>query len=229
MTGTYEGLSLPIFGEFYRYRSDQTTQVLYVENDGTFNLTVANTTDSMDNPFHLTYTTSGTTSSGYSGAFYVALNVGGTSSGAFTSQQQHAFATDVTINGTHTGGVGGFYVYLSEGTATLDSAQIYGFYADMQEVGQTDYYSCITLTKANTNMGTVVDAFILCQLQASGTARSLVHMLGTGRPTYFLSHSSSVAGGYLDAVAGVSSDTPVGRIAVLNNAEELFIYLFADS
>ena len=223
--GTWEGLGLPAYGEFYRYDNDQ-VQTLYVEESGIMNLTVANTTDSMDNTLAITNTYSGTVT-GYGNTFYANLQVGGTSSGGASATQYNAFGADITINGTHASGIGGIYVYICEGTATLTDAEPYGGWFDIMELGATNKLSCIRLSKQNTTLGTSVDAFIHCALDGSGTARSLIHMEGTGRPTYFLSHTASTAGGYLDATAGQSGDTPVGRIAVLNNAEVVYLYLFA--
>ena len=144
MAGTFEGLGVPLFGEFYRYTSAQ-VETLYVEDNGVMNLTVANTTDTMDNAFNVSYSCSGTYASGYGHGVHVDMAVNGTSAGAFSSQQFNAFGADVTINGVHTCGIGGLYVYIAEGTATLDTAQVYGGYFDMTACGATDYFSCITL------------------------------------------------------------------------------------
>ena len=228
MTGTMEGLSVPIYGEFYRYSADQ-TQNLYVEDDGVWNLTVSNTTDTHDNIFAITYTTSGTYASGYGNVCYVAMNVGGTSSGGASTHQFNAFGTDITINGTHTAGIGGMYVYIAEGTATLTSAQVYGGWFDIMEIGQTDYLSCLRLSMQTTTIATAIHSFIHCALDGSGTATSLIAMQGSGRPTYFLSHSIQTAGGYYDATAGASDDTPVGRLAVNLAGTAAYIYLFAGS
>lgn len=200
MTGTFEGLSLPIFGEFYRY-SEGGTQNLFVEDNGIFNLTVEHTTTtSADNAFDVALTVSGTAvAGGYGSGVHVGMAVGGVSSGSISGLQHNAFAADVSIGGTQTCGVGGLYIYLSENSATLTSARVYGGYFDIgTDFGTVDYLSCIVLDKHNTTKGTTVDAFILCQLQGSGTASSLIRMQGGAKPVYFLDMSDGAAAGFLD-------------------------------
>ena len=199
MTGTMEGLSVPINGEFYRYSASQ-VQNLFVEDSGVTNLTVKYTGTTADQALAVDYSTSGTQASGYGAGIFVGLGVAGTSTGGFASTQQNAFATDVTVNGTHTCGIGGLYVYLAEGTATLTTAQIYGGYFDIgTDFGTVDYLSCITLDKHNTTKGTTVDAFILCQLQGSGTGTTIIQMQGPAKPTYLLNMSDATVAGMLDA------------------------------
>lgn len=218
-TKSFEGLGLPRLGEYQQEQqtvaddmvtltggTSQTgdffvcedvdgTEKFYIEADGVTNLVITNTTDTMDNALSVHYTTSGTYASGYGQGMHVNLQVGGTSSGGFASQQHNAFGADVTVNGTHTCGIGGLYVYMCEGTATLTSAQVYGGYFDIgTDFGAVDYLSCITLDKHNTTKGTTVDAFINCQLQGSGTATSLINMQGSGKPTYFLTTHATISG-----------------------------------
>lgn len=228
MAGTFEGLGTPLFGEFYRY-SDAGVETLYVEDNGVFNLTVAHTaTASTDNALAVSYSVSGTAvASGYGTAIYANLNVAGESTGGFASLQQNAFAADVTVNGTQTCGIGGIYIYMAEGTATLTSAQVYAGYFDIgTDFGAVDYLSCITLDKHNTTKGTTVDAFILCQLQGSGTGTSLIQMQGPAKPTYFLNCSSGSIQGFFDATAGDGADTPSGRLAVRIGSTTHYLYLF---
>ena len=226
MTGTYEGLSVPINGEFYRYTSGQ-VQTLFVEDNGVFNLTVAQTADATDQALAVSYSTSGTVASGYGAGVFVSMNVSGTSTGAFSTTQQNAFATDVTVNGTQTCGIGGIYVYIAEGTATLTSAQIYGGYFDIgTDMGACDYLSCITLDKHNTTKGTTVDAFILVQLQGGGTASTVLHMQGTDKPAYFLQHSHGTTSGYLDATARAAASS-AHNLAVRVGGTTFYIPLLA--
>ncbi len=232
MSGTYEGLSVPIFGEFYRYTEGQ-VQTLFVEDNGIFNLSVTQTsTAGADNALDVTLSITGTAvASGYGSGVHVGMSFGENfvSSGGFASLQQNAFAADVTVNGTHTGGVGGLYVYMAEGTATMTSAQVYGGYFDIgTDFGTVDYLSCITLDKHNTTVGTTVDAFILCQLQGSGTGTSLIHMNGPGKPAYFL-NCDVTAEGFFDITAGQSGDTPAARLAVRTGGSTMYLYLFTAS
>jgi hypothetical protein len=213
MTGTFEGLSLPIFGEFYRY-SEGGTQNLFVEDSGVFNLTVGYSGVAAENAFAVAYSPNGSVASGYGSGVYVNLAVSGTSTGSISTLQQNAFAADVSVNGTQTCGIGGLYIYLSKGTATLTSARIYGGYFDIgNDFGTVDYLSCIVLDKHNTTLGTTVDAFILCQLQGSGTASSLIRMQGGAKPVYFLDMSDGAAAGFLDTDSRASA-TSTNNIAV---------------
>ncbi len=215
MSGTFEGLSVPIFGEFYRYSADQ-TQNLFVEDSGVFNLTVEHTmTTGADNSIDVTLTISGTAvASGYGSGVHVGMAVGGVSSGSISVLQQNAFAADVSVGGTQTGGVGGLYIYMSQSGATLTSARVYGGYFDIgNDFGTVDYLSCIVLDKHNTTKGTTVDAFILCQLQGSGTASSLIRMQGGAKPVYFLDLSDGAAAGFLDATSRDSAGS-TNNIAV---------------
>ena len=201
MAGTFEGLGVPNIGAFYRY-NEAGTQTLLVDDNGAFNLTVGYSGVATDQAIAVAYSPNGTVASGYGAGVYVSLAVSGTSTGAFSTTQQNAFATDISVNGVQTCGIGGIYVYIAEGTATLTSAQIYGGYFDIgTDFGTVDYLSCITLDKHNTTKGTTVDAFILCQLQGGGTGTSLIHMQGTDKPDYFLNMNDGTESGFLDNTA----------------------------
>jgi hypothetical protein len=170
--------------------------------DGAFNLVVGYSGVATDQALAVAYSPNGTVASGYGAGVYVSLAVSGTSTGGFASTQQNAFAADVSVNGTHTCGIGGIYIYMAAGTASVDTAQIYGGYFDIgTDFGTVDYLSCITLDKHNTTKGTTVDAFILCQFQGSGTGTSLIHMQGPSKPTYFLNMNDGATSGFLDATA----------------------------
>ena len=206
--GTYEGLGVPNQGAFQRSSASGTVN-LTVDDNGVFNFAIGYSGVGADQALAVAYSPNGTVASGYGAGMYVNLAVSGTSTGGFATTQQNAFAADVSVNGVHTCGIGGLYVYMAEGTATLTSAQIYGGYFDIgTDFGTVDYLSCITLDKHNTNKGTTVDAFILCQLQGSGTATALIHMQGTAKPVYFLNMSHAAAVGMLDATSrGATAST----------------------
>ena len=199
MAGTAEGIGVPRFGAYYRY-SEAQTENLAVTDGGVHTLTIANTTTAT-NGIGVDTTYSGTYASGYGSGVHVGLAVAGTSTGGFASCQLNAFAADVSVNGTHTCGIGGIYVYMAEGTATLTSAQVYAGYFDIgTDFGTVDYLSCITLDKHNTTKGTTVDAFINCQLQGSGTGTSLINMQGPAKPTYFLTANADMTAGFIENV-----------------------------
>jgi len=225
--GTWEGLGLPINGEFYRYDNDQ-VQTLFVEESGIFNLTVANTTDTMDNALAITYTTSGTLASGYGNVFYTALNVGGTSAGNISVQQHNAFGADITVDGTHTCGIGGMYIYIAEGTATLTAANIYGAYMDLTEMGAVDYLTCLQLHKSNTTVATTVDSFIMFQM-GGGTTGDMFTFVGASRPTYFLRLTNGGNNGFVDDTASDTNDVAPHRLACRIADTTFYLYLYADS
>ena len=224
--GTYEGLSVPIFGEFYRYSADQ-TQNLFVEDDGVHNFTVALDAVGGDNA-HALNITSSTALTGYDQGYYVNL----TASGAGAGGQVHAFAADITISGTPTTSTwyGGMYLYIAGG-GTLTNAVVYGIYVDFVEMGSADYSCNLFLSRSNSNKATSVDTFILMSMQGSTPATSsAIYFQGNRYPTYFLELASATpVSDMYDETAGQSGDTPTGRLAVSINGTVRYIYLFVAS
>ena len=233
MTGTMEGLSVPINGPFYRY-SEAQVENFSVSDAGVTKLTVAGTSTAGTNKaLSVDYSVSGTAiASGYGAGVHVDLGLDGASvsSGGFASLQQNSFSTDITLRGTQTCGVGGLYVYIAcDATSTLTSAQVYGGYFDIgTDISQADYISCVTLDKHNTTKGSTVDAFILCQLQGSGTGTAMIHMQGTSHPTYFLSFNSIAGTGCIDTT-GSRTVTEVASIAVNIAGTLMWIPLIDDT
>ncbi len=224
--GTYEGLSVPIFGEFYRYSADQ-TQNLFVEDDGVHNFTVALDAVGGDNA-HALNITSSTALTGYDQGYYVNL----TASGAGAGGQVHAFAADITISGTPTTSTwyGGMYLYIAGG-GTLTNAVVYGIYVDIVEMGSADYNCNLFLSRSNSNKATSVDTFILFNMQGSTPATgSCMYVAGNRYPTYFLElAAATVVSDMYDEDAGDQADAGVGNLKVSINGTVRTIRLFADT
>ncbi len=223
--GTYEGLSVPIFGEFYRYNASQ-TQTLFVEDTGVTNLSV--TPGAMDNVFAITHTANYAGSSGYDQSIYVALNISGTTTGAGATQR-HAFATDITINGTHASYIGGGYIYIAEGTATLTSGFVYGFNIDIQELGQCDYLVNLWLQRSGSSTTSGLDAYILFSDQGtSGKARTMFYMQGITFPNYFLQIAADTTNGFFDTSTSFGTSPPVtGALKIMAGTTTHYIPLHA--
>ena len=104
MTGTMEGLSVPLFGEFYRY-SEAQVENLSVSDAGVTRLTVAGTSTAATNKaLSVAYSVSGTAiASGYGAGVHVDLGLDGASvsSGGFASLQQNSFSCCVGCASSH--------------------------------------------------------------------------------------------------------------------------------
>ncbi len=169
-----------------------------------------------------------TMSSGYAHGIHLKYEKDGTTSGGASLTQYNAIGIDYTIKAGNATGFSGFYLWLQqESTTSLSTSQVQGCYLEMNELGATDYFSCLRLNKYNTTKGTAVDAFILCGNQGSGVTRSLIFMQGTGLPDYFLEHSAD-SGGYLDAGTGASASVN-GHILVRTSAGSKYLRLYASA
>lgn len=199
--GTYEGLSVPIFGEFYRYSADQ-TQNLFVEDDGVHNFTITKTGAAADALFAFDVTDETTFSSGYASVIYIAYTGDGEKTGVISGTQANMIAMDITLN-ENVSLTTGMYIYVMEGSddGPSSSDDFAGIDIYIEELGQLDYLTCLWLEKNNTTAATSRDCFILCN-QHSGTSTALIEMQGT-HPTYFLT-CTATEGGFL------TSSTPSG-------------------
>ncbi len=192
MTGTLEGLGVPIFGEFYRYSADG-TQNLYVEDDGVWNFTHTSTNTAGENVVALTLTDSATITSGYSQGFYV----NHTTSGSYTGggAQINSIAVDLTLGGTIACEAEGLYIYVAQtGTPTLTSANINGANIYIADLGsQPAARSALQLHIADGNEATGQDAFIVMRLEgASGATTNMFEKAGTAtNPTNFLKSNAA--------------------------------------
>lgn len=202
--GTYEGLSVPIYGEFYRYTGDQ-TEVWFVEDDGVTNLTIDQ--PGADNIFAITVTDSSTVTSGYLQAFYTSV----TASGSYTTgnSQINAFAVDLFLAGTVGCEAEGMYVYVAaSGTPTLTSSNINGVNIYIDDLGSSpSVRSGLQIHVADGNAGSTADAFIYMRLEgASGAVTNMFEKGGTAaNPTNFL--KSNAVGNMVAAGDFVTSAT----------------------
>lgn len=185
--GTYEGIGLPAYGEFYRY-SASGTQNLFVEDDGVWNFTHTSTNTAGENIIALTLTDSATITSGYSQGFYV----NHTTSGSYTGggAQINSIAVDLTLGGTIACEAEGLYIYVAQtGTPTLTSANINGANIYIADLGsQPAARSALQLHIADGNEASGQDAFIVMRLEgASGATTNMFEKAGTAtNPTNFL-------------------------------------------
>ena len=192
MTGTFEGLSLPIFGEFYRY-SEGGTQNLFVEDDGVHNFTITKTGAAADALFAFDVSDETTFSSGYASVIYIAYAGEGEKTGSISGTQSNMIAMDITLNDSCSLTTG-MYLYFMEGAGDgpASTDDVAGIDIYIEELGQLDYLTCLWLEKNNTTAATSRDCFILCN-QHSGTTTALIAMQGT-IPTYFLTVQATEGG-----------------------------------
>jgi hypothetical protein len=224
MTGTFEGLGVPIYGPYYRYKEDQ-TETLYVEDTGVTNMAV--TTASADNVLAITHTASAAITSGYDQSIYVALNISSTSTGG-NATQRHAFAADITINGTHASFIGGGYIYIAKGTATLTSAAVYGLCLDIQELGAVDYLTNLWLQRSSSSTQTGIDSFILFSDQgASGKATTLFYVQGVTFPSYLFQFASNTSNGFFSTTAAGVAPASTGSLKIYAGTTTHYIKLQA--
>jgi len=185
MPGTMEGLSVPIYGAYYRYSADQ-TQALYVADNGASDLSF--TSVGADNLFSITHSDTSTVATGYLQNFYASLTAAGTYTTGNT--QISPFATDLTLSGTISCEAQGMYIYVA-GSGTLTSANISGLNVYLDDFGGSlggGSKSGIQIHIADGNTATGQNAFITMRLEgASGAATCMFEKSGTAtNPTYFL-------------------------------------------
>lgn len=225
--GTFEGLGVPLYGEYYRYSEDQ-TQSLHVEDDGQHNFTFTDL--GADNFIAVTVTDSNTVTSGYLQSFYTSI----TTSGSWTTgaAQINAFAVDLTLGGTIGCEAEGFYVYIAgTGTPTLTSANISGLVSYIADLGAQPSSRCgIQLHIEDGNVASGQDAFVVMRIEgASGAVTNMFQKSGTAtNPTNFLATNATdnmlAAGDYLGG-------TPASAygMKVLVGATTYYIPLITDS
>ena len=203
MSGTFEGLSVPLFGEFYRY-SEAGTQNLYVEDDGVHNFTITKTGAAADALFSFAVTDETTFSSGYASVIYIAYAGEGEKTGSISGTQSNLIAMDITLNDSCSMTTG-MYMYFMEGSGDGPAAgdDVHGIDIYIEELGQLDYLSCLHLEMNHTTTATSMDSFIQCT-QHGSAAKALISVM-TGHPTYLLTMTAS-EGGFLSASAMTQSE-----------------------
>lgn len=200
--GTYKGLSVPMFGEYYRYSADQ-TQCEYVSDTGARDLTF--TSAGADNLLSIVHTDSNTLATGYLQNFYGSL----TGAGTYTTgnSQLSVFAADLILTGTVSCEAQGMYVYVN-GSGTLTSGNVTGINVYIDDLGGTvSSKTCMTLHFADGNAAAGQNAFICMRLEGgSGACNAMFQKAGTAtNPTYFLTTNATngmiVAGDFVTSNA----------------------------
>ncbi|MGW8179189.1 MAG: hypothetical protein ACWGQW_10585, partial [bacterium] len=197
---TYDGLAVPLYGDYSQYTSSQTAY-LAVGTSGQQDFTF--TSVGADNLIAVTVTDSNTVTSGYLQSFYTSV----TTSGSYTTgnTQINAFAVDLLLGGTVGCEAEGFYAYIAKsGSPTLTSANISGMVVYIDDLGGApSSRSGIQIHIADGNAASGQDAFITMRLEGgSGAVTSMFQKAGTANnPTYFLSTNATnnmlAAGDYL--------------------------------
>lgn len=204
MAGTYDGLSVPLYGGYVRGSSDQTTTLTVAASNNAHDFVMAHSATTADNMFGLDVDVSGSFSSGYTNCFYVDLKVSGNLGGGVASNQVNAFGADITLDGTSSAaGYGGMYIYIAKsGTWSDTSAVVYGACLDIQEVGSVDY-KCNLWLQNSSSTAASVDAYILISGQgASGGINSpLFYVQGQTYFPYLLKLQTDGASGFFQKTA----------------------------
>jgi len=231
MSGTMEGLSVPLYGGFTSYQASGTTAssaYLVVNDDGTHDFTWAD--EGADNFISVTLTDATTITSGYIQSFYTSV----TTSGAYSTgnTQINAFAVDLFLGGTVGCEAEGMYIYVAgSGSPTLTSANISGLNIYIADLGAAapGNKCALQLHMADDGVATGMDAFIVCRLEgATGATAGFVQFAGTATlPEFFLVTNSGAGGKMLRAYS--PSDAATAALACNINGTVYNIPMVADS
>lgn len=225
--GTHLGIAVPMYGEFYRY-DDSQTQVQYVESTGVDNRTF--TSPGADNLLALIVTDTSTATSGYLQPFYTSITLTSDAAWSTSNAQINAFATDITLDGTVACEVEGMYVYITNSSGTVTSANISGYvcYIDNLAASATSRAG-IQIHVADGNVGSVQDAAVLVRMEGSSCAlTNLMQIYCPQYITYFLKTNSAATAGKM-----IQSKTAAGTqdlVLVCNiNGSTYWIPMYAAS
>ena len=181
-TTTYNGLGVPLFG----------ASTIMQQAAGEQPLTIRSVADNTAcNLMTVGHTSTSAITTGYTQCFYANINLDG---GATSSRntQVHAFAADITIDGTMSAQVGGCYIYIAEGStgATLTSSTVFGYAVYFAATGSTPHYRIgfwASSAEVAANKGSVMDAaFFADNSAALGCWESVIGVQGITSPTYLL-------------------------------------------
>ncbi len=227
--GTYEGLALPVNGEFYHYPSAGSTYNWYVESDGVFNLSVDD--PGRDNAVALTITDGSTAATGYLQGYYVSITTDSTASFTTGNSQINSFAADLFLGGTISCEAECFYGYIAKsGTPTVTSGNISGMVVYIDDLGgAASSRSGIQIHIADGNAAASQDAFIVMRLEgASGAVTNMFQKSGTAtNPTYFL--ATNATDGMINAGDVVSSGATAQSLVCNINGSVRHIPLYTNS
>jgi len=211
-------------GDLLVFATDGGTELMYIEDDGVTNWTIAKT--AADNAVALTLTNAGTFTTGYHQGMYVSQ----TATGKYTtgSSQINSMAVDLALGGEIGCEAEGLYVYvMMTGTLSLTSANISGAVLYIAPLGTSQPSSrCgLQIHIQGATQASAQDAFIICRTEDTGQVTSALHFQATNNPTYLL---------YCNNENGmVSTQVPNGNviktISVNLNGTEYWIPLYSAS
>ena len=165
------------------------TELLYVEDDGVTNWTIAKT--AAENAIALTLTSAGTFTTGYHQGFYASH----TATGKFTTgnSQINSFAVDLFLGGEIGCEAEGMYIYVAKtGTLSLTSANISGLAIYIAGLGtsQPSTRCGLQLHMEGATVASGQDAFIMCRSEGTGLVTHAMQFYGSTNPTYFIGINS---------------------------------------
>jgi len=231
MTGTWEGLSVPLYGAYIRGSSAQVTQVS-VDSKGCIDYTITNSTTTADNALVVNYTVSGATTGGYNQGIYINYKISSTTTSGNNANQMNALAIDLDVGGvTHASWIGGQYIYIYSSTAptTITDATVYGIKIDMNEITDADYNANLILTRNGSTAASACDAFIAMWTDDADCAtKSLFHYQGPTKPTYFLQMSDATESGFFSNRV-VTAAASTGALKCYIGTTTYYIPLLASS
>ena len=159
------------------------------DSSGAFNMSF--TDPGADNLIAITVTDgSSAVTSGYLQPFYANITLDSDASWSTGSAQINAFATDITLDGTVSCEVEGMYVYITNSSGTITSANISGLVVNIADLGsQASTRAGLQIHIEDGNVAASQDAAILVRLEgSSGALTNLIQLSGTAslKPAYFL-------------------------------------------
>ena len=233
MAGTYEGLSVPLYGEFYRFNASQ-TQVWYCDDKGQLDVAVTRVAGdtTADNAMSITVTDAGVVGSGYTRGLYVNYTNTGAKTGAaevnvigadFDASANVGLASCVNIyTGACTGAtinhLAGIYMYLDEAAGTVGT--LHGAWIQMDGDGHTLAHFISVQNMASSN---IPDSIINSQ-STGDCATYFFRMNGSTFPPPAGSQKPFYQGALVDsASAGIACD---GYLLIQVSGTSLYIPVF---
>ena len=173
-------------GDFIVCQNSTGTECFVINSAGRLTLTQTNSGTSALEGIGLTVTDSSTYSTGYGSALYLHVTQSGAKTGNANTSQFNAIALDLTISAAAPYITGAYFYFAQSGSPTLTTTPIYGIVIFMEEVGQASTMCALSLQKANTTVGSSIDAFIQMADQGSGVTTDAFYFSGTTNPTNFI-------------------------------------------
>ena len=186
MTGTFEGLGLPLYGGYVAKDSDQSATTLTVSDDGTYDHTV--TLATADDILKVSLTADTAASTGYFNGILVDI----TNTAAFTgSSELNGVWVDMTVGANCSNTATGMGSYIMGGHA---SAQLFGARFAIAPSTTSLSHIGVAIEKYNTTEAAGLDTFL--RLFCSGASRTNSCFWiggGTYLPDYLIQLPTDVA------------------------------------